>query len=332
MTTESTYYSAHVYDNSLAITRTRENTAPVVAAGALVWRLHGEKLEVLMIHRPRYNDWSWPKGKQDAGESLVETAIREVDEEVTLRITLGVPLAVTNYMVSGRPKDVFYWAAQLPVGEHPRADEGEVDEIRWVTPKEARKLLSNSTDHEPLDALVAHHKAGTLHTRPVVIMRHAKAKPRSNWTAADDERPLAGTGKRQALAHSRLLEAYSPTRLLSSPWLRCMQTVAPYANDHAIAIKEKKSLSESGAAGHPKRTAKVTESLFVKEVPSLLCTHRPVLPLVFKALKSHLMKGSAKILPTEDPYMEPGDAVVLQVSTAEHGGIVSVETIRPVID
>ena len=67
MTTESTYYSAHVYDNSLAITRTRENTAPVVAAGALVWRLHGEKLEVLMIHRPRYNDWSWPKGKQDAG-------------------------------------------------------------------------------------------------------------------------------------------------------------------------------------------------------------------------------------------------------------------------
>ena len=180
MTTESTYYSAHVYDNSLAITRTRENTAPVVAAGALVWRLHGEKLEVLMIHRPRYNDWSWPKGKQDAGESLVETAIREVGEEVTLRITLGVPLAVTNYMVSGRPKDVFYWAAQLPVGEHPRADEGEVDEIRWVTPKEARKLLSNSTDHEPLDALVAHHKAGTLHTRPVVIMRHAKAKPRSN--------------------------------------------------------------------------------------------------------------------------------------------------------
>ena len=103
MTTESTYYSAHVYDNSLAITRTRENTAPVVAAGALVWRLHGEKLEVLMIHRPRYNDWSWPKGKQDAGESLVETAIREVGEEVTLRITLGVPLAVTNYMVSGRP-------------------------------------------------------------------------------------------------------------------------------------------------------------------------------------------------------------------------------------
>ena len=76
----------------------------------------------------------------------------------------------------------------------------------------------------------------------------------------------------------------------------------------------------------------MTESLFVKEVPSLLCTHRPVFPLVFKALKGHLMKGSAKILPTEDPYMEPGDAVVLQVSAAEHGGIVSVETIRPVID
>ena len=110
----SIYYSARRFDAVNSIDRAPANTADIVASGALIWRMRDGALEVLIIHRPRYDDWSWPKGKQDPGESLAETAIREIREEVSLQVVLGVPLAVTSYPVGGRPKDVFYWSAELP--------------------------------------------------------------------------------------------------------------------------------------------------------------------------------------------------------------------------
>ena len=121
----------------------------------------------------------WPKGKQDPGESLAETAIREIREEVGLQVVLGVPLAVTSYPVGGRPKDVFYWSAELPEGARALADEGEVDELRWVSTEVARALLTNEDDLAPLESLEALAEADVLRTRPVLIARHAKAKPRS---------------------------------------------------------------------------------------------------------------------------------------------------------
>ena len=115
----SIYYSARRFDAVNSIDRSPANTADIVASGALIWRMRDGALEVLIIHRPRYDDWSWPKGKQDPGESLAETAIREIREEVSLQVVLGVPLAVTSYPVGGRPKDVFYWAAELPEAPAP---------------------------------------------------------------------------------------------------------------------------------------------------------------------------------------------------------------------
>lgn len=216
----SIYYSARRFDAVNTIDRAPANTADIVASGALIWRMHDGALEVLIIHRPRYDDWSWPKGKQDPGESLAETAIREIREEVSLQVVLGVPLAVTSYPVGGRPKDVFYWSAELPEGARALADEGEVDELRWVTTDVARALLTNQDDLAPLESLEALIEAEALRTRPILIARHAKAKPRSNWAAAEDDRPLAATGKRQALASSRLFAAWAPSRIISSPWLR----------------------------------------------------------------------------------------------------------------
>lgn len=177
----SIYYSARRFDAVNSVDRSPANTAEIVAAGALIWRVRDDIFEVLIIHRPNYDDWSWPKGKQDPGESLAETAIREIREEVGLQVTLGVPLAVTSYPVGGRPKDVFYWSAQLPEGARALADEGEVDELRWVTPEVARALLTNRDDLGPLDSLEALREADALRTRPVIIARHAKAKPRSHW-------------------------------------------------------------------------------------------------------------------------------------------------------
>ena len=91
-----------------------EGTFAVNAAGAIIWRITAGELEVLMIHRDRYDDWSWPKGKIDAGETMPECAVREVFEEVGLDIELGIPLPAMTYMVGAGPKVVYYWAAKAP--------------------------------------------------------------------------------------------------------------------------------------------------------------------------------------------------------------------------
>lgn len=326
-------YAAHTANGVLSIRRGAGNSAEVTAAGALIWRRHRDQLELLVIHRPRYDDWSWPKGKQDPGETLPETAVREVQEEVGLDVVLGAPLTVTSYPVKKRSKEVFYWAAELPAGAKAKADEGEVDELRWVSPEEARGMLTNRTDIEPLDALLALYRDGLLHTRPVMIVRHAKAKPRSTWTEAEGERTLAATGKRQALAVGRLMGAWAPEKLISSPWVRCMQTVYPYAKASGLPIKEKRALTEANNQRSPKAAARVVDSLFDKHDRSVaLCTHRPVLPTVLGVLKGHLNDTLAQHLPTDDPYLKPGEMWLLQVSLHSPKTVVSLEQIKPFDD
>lgn len=326
-------YAAHTPHTGLSIRRGTHNQAAIRAAGALIWRKAAEGIELLIIHRPRYGDWSWPKGKQDPGETLPETAQREIREEVGLDVTLGAPLAVTAYQVKGRSKEVFYWAAELPLGARPQADLGEVDELRWVSPKQAARMLTNATDRQPLTALMDLHDRGLLRTSPLLFIRHAKAKPRSTWVGAEGERTLAATGKRQALAVGRLMEAWAPERLISSPWVRCLQTLDPYAKGRGISIKEKRALTEDHNARSPQATAKVIEALFDKKEKSLaLCTHRPVLATVLKVLRGNLSKDLSKHLPSEDPYLKPGEMWVLQVSCQEPRTVVSLEQVKPFDD
>lgn len=327
------FYSAYDYDGNLAISRSASTKASINAAGALIWRYHHDELQVLIIHRPRYDDWSWPKGKQDPGETLPETAVREIEEEVGLKVTLGTPLAVTAYQVKGKSKEVYYWAAELPSGAVPQADLGEVDELRWVTPKQAKALLTNKTDLKPLETLINLHRSSHLRTRPVIVLRHAKAKPRSTWAGAEGERTLAATGKRQALAVGRLLEAWHPERIISSPWIRCMQTVFPYSKASGISIKEKRSLTEADNARAPRRARKTAESLFEKRDRAVvLCTHRPVLPTVLHVLGEHVGKRLRSHLPTHDPYLKPGEMWVLQVSVDHPKTVVSLEQVKPFED
>ncbi|MDN5595180.1 MAG: NUDIX hydrolase, partial [Brevibacterium sp.] len=130
-------------------------TADILAAGALCWRQGSEGIEVALIHRPRYNDWSWPKGKVESRETLPETAVREVKEETGLDITLGIPLPSAEYMVGGKNlKKVFYWSAQVK-SENTFApmNKAEVDEVRWLPVGEARTKLTSYADRDQLDAL-----------------------------------------------------------------------------------------------------------------------------------------------------------------------------------
>ena len=315
------------------MSETPKKTGPaVLAAGALIWREAQGRLELLIIHRPKYDDWSWPKGKQDRGETLPETAVREVREEVGLRITLGVPLAVTTYRVKQGRKDVHYWAAEAGSPARPQADGGEVDRLEWVSAKKARKLLTNRSDAEPLDRLVELHEAGDLRTRQIIVVRHAKAKPRSSWNRAEGDRPLAATGKRQAMGVWRVLACWQPQKVISSPWVRCMQTVAGYAQRYDLPVKEKKRLTEAEHQRKPGRVTKLVHGLFEGRSSVVVCTHRPVLPTVLEALREHASSAMSRSLPTKDPYLVPGEMIVVNQSLRHRSRTVSIEKVRPLDD
>ncbi|GLB67527.1 ADP-ribose pyrophosphatase [Arthrobacter mangrovi] len=296
----------------------------VTAAGALCWRARRGRLEVLLIHRPRYDDWSWPKGKLDAGETNPECAVREVMEEVDVTVQLGIPLPSIEYPVASGLKKVYYWAAKLEKCT-PRPDGSEVDEIRWCTPDEASRMLSNPSDREPLQALVDAHRRDELETYPFVVVRHAKARPRSSWARPEGERPLAATGQRQALAVSRLLGAWKPKRIVSSPWTRCMQTIMPYAQFTNGRIRTVDAITEHSAHRNPKKARAAIKGLLDKRKSTAVCTHRPVLPQVIKVLSAHASDELAAQLPSKDPYLKPGAVIVCQVSVHHPGRILSVE-------
>lgn len=303
----------------------------IYAAGALCWRVKKKKLELLLIHRQRYDDWSWPKGKLDKGETLAECAVREVYEEVGLPITLGIPLPAIQYPVKPGLKEVHYWASSTD-DMPPVPDGKEVDAVIWCSPNKARGLLSNPSDLEPLEALVAAHENGTLDTWPLLIVRHAKAKPRSSWTRAEGERPLAATGKRQALYLQRLLMSWHPGRIHTSGWMRCIATMSPYAQATKAKVKVVPCLTEADHKRHPDKAGAAIEKLLAKTNSTAVCTHRPVLPTILATLATHMSPELRDSLPLLDPHLSPGEVLVAHVSIADPGRIVALEQHRPYED
>ncbi|SDT49280.1 8-oxo-dGTP diphosphatase [Pseudarthrobacter equi] len=303
----------------------------VTAAGAIPWRATREGLEVLLIHRPRYDDWSWPKGKIDVGETVPECAVREVREEIGLDASLGIPLPPIHYHVSSGLKVVYYWAVKVN-GARLVPDGKEVDSVMWCSPDKAAALLSNPSDTAPLQHLREAHARGALDTWPLLVVRHAKAKPRSSWTKAEGERPLAATGIRQAQAVGRLLQAWKPPRIVTSPWLRCVATVAPYAKASGAKVKMAEALTEHRHERSPKKTAGIIESLFDKQRPVAVCTHRPALPTVLAQLAKHMPARLGSLLPSVDPFLSPGELVVCHVAYAKGNNVVAVERFKPFDD
>jgi 8-oxo-(d)GTP phosphatase len=303
----------------------------VTAAGAIPWRFHKGNLEVLLIHRPRYDDWSWPKGKIDSGETIPECAIREVEEEIQLNAALGIALPPIHYHVEAGLKVVHYWAVHVS-DHHIRPDGKEVDSVMWASPDRAARFLSNPTDVDPLRALEKAHLRGELETWPLVLVRHAKAKPRNSWTKAEGDRPLAATGQRQALAVQRLLDAWKPGRIVSSPWKRCVATIAPYAKAVGAKVKLVDALTEHNHQRSPKKTAAAIEGLFDKQQPVAVCTHRPALPTVLKQLSGHMGAELRAQLPASDPYLAPGEVIVFHVARGPGRKVVAVEQIKPFDD
>jgi 8-oxo-(d)GTP phosphatase len=197
--------------------------ADVLAAGAVVWRPGPQGPEMALVHRPRYDDWSHPKGKLDKGEGLPFAAAREVAEETGLAVRLGALLGDVRYPVPEGEKLVRYWAAQAVGGEF--APNDETDRLVWVDVDRAGDQLSYRHDLEVLQRFV---DIGPP-TSTVVLVRHAKAGSRKTWHGEDLLRPLSGAGRRQAGALAPFLALFGPDRLLSAPPLRCRDTIAPLA-------------------------------------------------------------------------------------------------------
>jgi len=265
------------------------------AAGGIIWRKATSGIEVLTIHRPAYDDWSFPKGKTDPGETLQATAAREIAEETGLRVRLGHPVAEQTYAIAGGLKSVTYWSARAVGESAPFAPNKEVDEIRWVGLGDARSTLTYEHDISLLNTFVKLVELKAHRTRTLIILRHGKAEPRSD--AEDDlERPLAELGISQAQTLVPMLGAYGVLRVVSSPAVRCAQTVEPYAHSISTFLEIDDRLGEATRASQVQRSVL---ALMERKKPVVLCTHRPTLPWIFDAVGAE----------TQD--LAPGAAVVI---------------------
>lgn len=271
--------------------------AEIRAAGAVVVREAAGDPEVLLVHRPRYRDWSLPKGKLRKGESHPLAAVRETREETGSAVRLGSPVGSVRYEVGGRAKEVRYWratiaAAAVPAG--PRVGT-EVDEIAWLPAAMAIDALAHDTERNVVRAAVELEP-----TVPLVVVRHTAAWSRDDWPAADPDRPLEEAGNHDAVRLGQLLAAWSPRRVVSSPSRRCVESITPYAARVAATLELAPVLSEeeherSPAALEPFLADVVADLRQELRTPAarsqpdgatgaVLCTHRPVLPRIADVL------------------------------------------------
>ncbi len=196
----------------------------VKAAGAVLWRpsrKHG--IRVALVHRPRYDDWSLPKGKAEAGESAPVTAAREVLEETGFESMIGRALTTVSYTAAGRGKTVAYFAAREVGGAF--SVNKEVDRLEWLSPASARSRMSYEFDRAVLDTFSLQRPDLT----GVLLVRHARAGHRESYDGDDAHRPLDAKGRRQAAALVTELTPFRPGHVHSAPLERCAATVAPLA-------------------------------------------------------------------------------------------------------
>lgn len=302
----------------------------ILAAGVVCWREEAGKLEVLLVHRKQYDDWSFPKGKVDKGEYLPETAVREMEEETGVRLKLGRKLSTIKYKVSsGEDKEVHYWASKLRQSAWAKAKFNPNDEIsalEWLPAKKALGALSYPHDKTLLKEVMGYYSDKELETRALILLRHAKATPRDEWSGEEAKRPLLPDGEKQAKRLVGVLSAYSPKRLVTSPWKRCHQTVEPYAKAKKRKLIERSQLTELSSTLSPRKTKHAVEQLFDETKSALLCSHRPALPAITQTLATRA-RGLVREEILSATNLEPGEFIVMRFSMGKHPRFLATERV-----
>jgi 8-oxo-dGTP diphosphatase len=287
------------------------------AAGAVVWRPGRGGPEIALVHRPRYDDWSYPKGKCEVGEHVLRTAIREVREETGLGVVLGRALSPSVYPTTTGTKQVSYWAARH-VESFGFTSTHEVDDVEWLPAATAHERLTYERDV----VLLGEFRSGPASTVPLILLRHAAAGSKAAVTgddaasaAADLARPLEASGEADAKILAGLLASYGECQVISSAAARCIETVRPYAEAIGMRVQVEPAFTVTPGElpdAQPDEGAERAASLAVSGAPTLICAHREnlrwMIDAAFKAL------GAS---PPQDRPLGKGEFWVLQSAAGE---------------
>jgi 8-oxo-dGTP pyrophosphatase MutT (NUDIX family)/phosphohistidine phosphatase SixA len=276
------------------------------AAGAVVWRQAGPSAQVLLVHRPKYGDWSLPKGKLEPGEHVLAAAVREVAEETGLAVSLGRRLRPVRYLANGLPKRVDYWAAEAPGSAGKFVPNLEIDKVAWVPADDA---IGSRTTYQRDAETIAEFLAGPRRTTPLILLRHASAGAKASWKGDDSARPLDAEGEQDARALAGLLPCFGASRVVSAPAERCLATVRPYAATVGGVDVEPAFDATHGRSGAGPDAEKAVATLAAADEPVVICAHRENLPVLVAAACAEL--GSA---PPPGKPLHKGEFLVLHRS------------------
>lgn len=254
------------------------SSAGVAAAGGVVWRGRHGDIEVALVHRPRYDDWTLPKGKLEQGESELGAAVREVAEELGSSVAASRRLARARYRLDGTDKSVAYWAMRHLGGRFSPGP--EADAVEWLAPAHARSRLSYPADRPVL----ADFAALPVPDSVVLLVRHAKAGKRSEWRGQDRLRPLDPVGAQQAERLAGFLRCFGPQRVISARPTRCVQTVQPLAGSLGIEVHVDPAFDDDFYLDTPKATETALLSLAKPDTVTVVCSQGTAIPGLIEAL------------------------------------------------
>jgi 8-oxo-(d)GTP phosphatase len=286
----------------------------VLAAGAVLWRPNGDAAapEVAIIHRPRYDDWSLPKGKVDPGETEPVTAVREVREETGYSSHLGRRLAAVSYPVEQGIKKVRYWAACRVDGDF--SPNAEVDELKWLPVAEAIEHLEYPHDRKVLRRFANQ----PVDTKTVLIVRHGTAGSKSRYKGDDRKRPLDKHGRAQAESLVGLLLAFGANVLYAADRVRCHQTLEPLAEELGTTIHNEPLLTEEAYAENRKAARHRILEIAAAGGTPVICTQGRVIPDLIawwcerdgvRPDSSRNRKGSAWVMSLADERLVAADHI-----------------------
>lgn len=256
------------------------------AGGGVVWRRSDGAARIAVVHRPRYDDWSLPKGKLHPNEGELRAAIREVGEELGARVGVGRRLGTAQYPVrrdgTRAWKSVSYWSMRYQGGTFRPTD--EVDEAVWLPPAAARRLLSHRGETAVLDRFTSAPPEDSV----VVLVRHARAGKRREWQGEDALRPLDQVGQTQARRLGVLLATWRPEAIYAADRTRCVQTVEPLAGRLGLRVQIDAALSDEGYLADEERSAKSVVALARPGASVVVCSQGDAIP----GLIGRLMGGA----------------------------------------